>query len=285
MKKFFKKYLTGLAICWFFLAGFALAQGTQPSAVLTPPALEVPIPDLSFSGDASLWIAEYVEAIYNYAIGVIGILAAVVMGIGGIVWLTAGGNAAKVSEAKKWIGAALTGLVLALTSYTMLFIINPDLTAFQSLNIDQVKNLPESDPDIPEVPIPPSLAGINKINNPNVSNALNPGITLSPTASLEGVRYTTINGINLLQAGFGKPIVITSGTDGDHSQSALSHAEGYKLDLRTRDNPDLVNYIKQIGSDSGLTQKKYPTYRFDIGDYTYKVLIEPNHLDVRIVTK
>ncbi len=78
-------------------------------------------------------IGKYIQSIYKYAIGIVGILATVVMMFGGVIWITAGGNAERVGNAKSWIGAALTGLVLALTSYLILTTINPDLVNFKPI--------------------------------------------------------------------------------------------------------------------------------------------------------
>lgn len=86
------------------------------------------------------WIGEYIAGIYKYAIGIVGILATVVMMMGGIMWIVAGGNATRVGEAKAWIGASLTGLVLALTSYTILYQINPKLTQFKPIKVETVKD-------------------------------------------------------------------------------------------------------------------------------------------------
>lgn len=84
-------------------------------------------------------IGAYIKAIYKYAIGVVGILATVVLMWGGLVWLTAGGSAERVTEAKSWITASLTGLVLALCSFMILATINPDLTTFQPIVVKDVE--------------------------------------------------------------------------------------------------------------------------------------------------
>jgi len=83
-------------------------------------------------------IGLYIQAIYKYAIGVVGILATVVLMVGGIVWLTAGGNPTRIGEAKAYIGASLTGLILALSSYLILATISPTLVNFTSSNIQPV---------------------------------------------------------------------------------------------------------------------------------------------------
>ena len=84
------------------------------------------------------WIGEYISGIYKYTIGIVGILAAVVLMIGGIIWLTAGGSATRIGEAKAWIGASLTGLVIALCSYMILYQINPSLTQFSPIKVTDV---------------------------------------------------------------------------------------------------------------------------------------------------
>ncbi|MDP3900006.1 MAG: pilin [bacterium] len=83
-------------------------------------------------------IAKYVRAIYQYGVGSVGIVATIVLMFGGIIWLTAGGSQERVSSAKEWIKASLTGLILVLLSYTILLTINPDLVNFQLRNINTV---------------------------------------------------------------------------------------------------------------------------------------------------
>ena len=85
------------------------------------------------------WIGEYIAGVYRYAIGFVGILATVVMMVGGIMWIVAGGNATRIGEARSWIVAALTGLILSLTSYMILYQLNPDLVKLASLPIAKVK--------------------------------------------------------------------------------------------------------------------------------------------------
>ncbi len=86
-------------------------------------------------------IAQYIIAIYKYAIGIVGILATVVMMVGGVIWLTAGGNSERISKAKEYIGASLTGLVIALASFLILSTINPALTNFKITNVANVTEM------------------------------------------------------------------------------------------------------------------------------------------------
>ncbi len=83
-------------------------------------------------------IAKYIKAIYTYAIGIVGILAAIVLMFGGVLWITAGGNNERISNAKSWIAASLSGLVLALCSYMILYTINPNLVQFKDIVVNDV---------------------------------------------------------------------------------------------------------------------------------------------------
>jgi cell wall-associated NlpC family hydrolase len=119
------------------------------------PLLQIPIPNVKFqpainctsSGDENKlcvnWIAEYIAGIYKYAIGIVGILATVVMMIGGVMWIMSGGNQTTVGEAKAWITASLTGLIIALSSYMILYQVNPALVQLAGIKLPIVEPIPE----------------------------------------------------------------------------------------------------------------------------------------------
>jgi len=102
----------------------AADTGTQQTVVRT---LDIP------------WIADYIAGVYRYAIYVATILAAVMLMIGGLQWLTAAGDAGRVSSAKTRINNAIVGLVLTLGTYVVLSAINPDLVSLSALQIRQVE--------------------------------------------------------------------------------------------------------------------------------------------------
>jgi len=87
------------------------------------------------------WISDYIETIYKYLISIVGILATVIMMIGGVIWITAGGNASRIGEAKAWIGGALMGLVLALSSYTILYQINDETVKMKPITYTKIDSL------------------------------------------------------------------------------------------------------------------------------------------------
>ncbi len=91
--------------------------------------------------DSTTTISKYVKAVYDYLLSIVGITAAIVLMVGGIMWLTAGGSSEKVSQAKSWISGSLTGMVLALTSYLILQTINPQLVSFTPTDVPKIKPL------------------------------------------------------------------------------------------------------------------------------------------------
>ncbi|GEM_PF-1646783 len=113
-----------------------------------PPVLSVSIPGFGNFSKVSCdetsetcqipWLAEYIGALYKYSLVIIGLLAVIVMMIGGVRWLTAGGAREAISDAMNWIKGGLLGIILAVCSYLLLFIINPDLTILQPLNISYI---------------------------------------------------------------------------------------------------------------------------------------------------
>ena len=86
-------------------------------------------------------IARYISAIYNYGVGIVGILAALMLMIGGIIWLTAAGSSSKIEQAKSFIGSSLTGMALVLTAYILLNTINPDLVNLRTTTVTQLEEL------------------------------------------------------------------------------------------------------------------------------------------------
>lgn len=82
------------------------------------------------------WIGQLIKWFYRYAIGIGGIVATVMIMVGGFIWILSGGDAGRVSEAKKIIKNASLGLILLMTAYMILNFINPDLVNLRSIYIE-----------------------------------------------------------------------------------------------------------------------------------------------------
>lgn len=52
-------------------------------------------------------------------LGFLGIIAVVIILIGGFKWMTAGGNEEQVGDAKKWIYSGVIGLLIILSAYAL----------------------------------------------------------------------------------------------------------------------------------------------------------------------
>ncbi|MFA4942206.1 MAG: hypothetical protein WC564_01035 [Patescibacteria group bacterium] len=73
---------------------------------------------------------EIVARIINTAMMFLGIIAVVIILLGGFKWMTAAGNEDKVSEAQKLMGAGVIGLVIILASWGIAsFVLNQLINA------------------------------------------------------------------------------------------------------------------------------------------------------------
>ncbi len=77
-------------------------------------------------------VGQYLQTIFNFAIGIAGIVSVSVIIIAGFQWTTSGGNSESITSAKKHIGGAIMGVFLAFTSYFILYALNP---AFVNLRL------------------------------------------------------------------------------------------------------------------------------------------------------
>lgn len=80
-------------------------------------------------------LPSYINYLFIFGLGLITILALGQMMLGGITYILAAGNAAKVESAKETIQQALLGLGLLLVSYLFLRTINPDLVNLRNPNL------------------------------------------------------------------------------------------------------------------------------------------------------
>lgn len=81
------------------------------------------------------FLGEYLAATFRLAVVSASILAVIFIIIGGFVWTTSAGSAQRIDSAKTMITRAITGLIIAASSYIILFTINPNLVQFKSLKI------------------------------------------------------------------------------------------------------------------------------------------------------
>lgn len=125
------------------------SEGPPEPSPIKAPTLQVSIPGFGNFSEVTCddpeqpcqfpWIAEYIEAIYNYGLGIIGILSVIVMMIGGVIRLTSAGNNQQISRGNSYIKSAILGLVFTFCSYSILYLVNPNLTIFKPINTSYLK--------------------------------------------------------------------------------------------------------------------------------------------------
>jgi hypothetical protein len=125
----------------------------------TPPIFKIPNFQVKIPGMADLskptclengdgtyqceipWLGEYIKGIYNYAFAIAGILAALILMAGGLIWLISGGDASRITQAKELIIGSVTGTIILATSYLILVQVNSDLVNLQPISIGTISRI------------------------------------------------------------------------------------------------------------------------------------------------
>lgn len=116
-------------------------EGSAEYPEYAPPPevdLEVPFGTTGHVKD----IGEYITVLYQYLVILIAFAAVVMMIFGGFKWATSAGNSSQIASARTTITNSIIGLVLALTSYLLLYTINPALVNMGGLGIPFVPPIP-----------------------------------------------------------------------------------------------------------------------------------------------
>lgn len=125
----------------------------EPKADIIIPSLSIKINTIELSQEIFCqdedcyypWIAEYINGIYKYGFGIAGILAAIMLMAGGVIWLTSAGDASKIGQAKNLITGSVIGLIVLSTSYIILETINPELTNLKHITIKGIEKIAPSE--------------------------------------------------------------------------------------------------------------------------------------------
>jgi len=108
------------------LAAICLIFITLGAQAIDYPQIEGSVPGTTLEG--------YVRYIYLFALSIVGIAALGAITFGGITYMLSDTITSK-DEAKKWIWGAISGLILALAAYLILYTINPDLVSLKGLTL------------------------------------------------------------------------------------------------------------------------------------------------------
>jgi len=143
----FRKFIVGVLVCVIGLTlanNFAYAQTYQiHEKIPGQTGKEGVINGVNYGKKGVDTLQDYLESAYKFGIAIVAILAVVMIGVGAFMYIvTSAGNAGKLANAKEIITSAILGLVMALLSWLILFVINPDLvgSTLKSIKIDDDNN-------------------------------------------------------------------------------------------------------------------------------------------------
>ncbi|MFA6304624.1 MAG: pilin [Patescibacteria group bacterium] len=110
MKKYLtKKNLLSFAIFMLIAVPLGLVRGQA----------SLGIEDVASTGLGTRDLKETIIAVLNVLLGFLGIIAVIIILLGGFKWMTAGGEDEKIGEAKKLISAGIVGLIVILAAYAI----------------------------------------------------------------------------------------------------------------------------------------------------------------------
>ncbi|OJI08140.1 hypothetical protein BK005_01285 [bacterium CG10_37_50] len=233
----------------------------------------------------------YLKNAFNTLITVAIVVAIASIVYGGAMYILSG-TPMKINDGKTIMLNALYGLILILTSWLILYTINPDLVTLRlslsPINISSGSPTGGSGTD-PANPITdPNNPPGNTVNpsgagHQEVLSQLNPGIGVKDGVNLAGVQPMTIEGINNIKADCPNcEIVITSATEGEHSRlNPRNHHTGYKLDLRN--TPSVGTYIRDPNNFTLRPEPRWisglPTYDGVVNGSAVTILDETSRLE------
>ena len=212
--------------------------------IITSATVDVSIPDLgseyglTYNTDMSS-IPAYITRLYQFGIGISGILAVGMIVFGAILYSTSAGQGDRQREGKDMITSALWGILLLFGAYLILKTINPDLVLLREPNAPVF--IPHELQPISTYRLAEAqkirdkftAAGVG-INKPECSNAADTDCT-----SVYGLPGKTIQDIIAIKNGCNCDVVITGGTEAGHQ----SHGVGNPM-IDLRYNKTVADWIK-----------------------------------------
>ena len=122
----------------FFLATFCLLFLSPPPTEAIDAQIDWPeiggiVIEKNMKLEATL--PQLVQYFFNFAIAIGGIAAFAMLVLGGFRFLTSAGNPTSQKDAKDIITSAVIGLLLLLSSYLLLQVINPDILTLKDIGL------------------------------------------------------------------------------------------------------------------------------------------------------
>ncbi len=201
-------------------------------------------------------LGDFFNIWYGMLMGAIGVVATFMIAWGGFQYLSSRGDSTQIGNAKNTIISAITGLILAFTSYLILSVISPNLLEFKDLNLTTVEGV-ASDPSVG--------SGEGGHFNPDGTPNLHP----APTDGLTPETNSLKDFIN--EATGSQPSSAKRPND-----NGSEHEKGRALDYPRNDNTD--DFFGALIEEAGkpiANHKGWPIYILRdkrIGGVTYPVI-------------
>lgn len=179
-------------------------------------------------------LGDYTKTVYTWVLSIGGVVAVVLVIVGGFRYMTSAGSSERVRGAKQTISSALLGLFFLLSSYTLLYTINPDLLYLKMPQVYMIRGDVISDFCRTKGP----LLDACKAKGPDYTcepfMAKGPGIQLGESYLGGMVTLLTAGGF-----GGGLSGVIKS------APKAANFAKGIFKDVAFKGNKAALNYIEK----------------------------------------
>ena len=92
-----------------------------------------PLPGTTISSTGDVTLSSYLEGVYKLLVGLAGVFAVLMIVIGGLQFIAGADNPSMRSAARQRIVNAIFGLFLAMGSWLILYIINPNLVGSSNI--------------------------------------------------------------------------------------------------------------------------------------------------------
>ena len=242
--------LTIFFVANFFIVDLALAEEAEKMT------LNIPVGSLANVGVGGNALGVYVQAWFQFLLGVIGIIATVMIMIGGFKYLTSQGDKGKIQDAQNMMISAITGLILAFGSVAILGLVNPNLLTLKVITLDDIEYSGTYDESVGR--------GEGGHFLPNGQRNLQPSRT-------EGLTEPMTNVMDFINEATGEnpsSAVRPDDTDSEHSR-------GRALDYPRTDNTDQLFETLIEGKEPIAYHNGWPIYRIEnqnIGGTVYPVI-------------
>lgn len=200
-----------------------------------------PLPQEGEDLQKNVTLKEYLTWAFRFTLALAGFLAVMMIVIGGVEYIISGANESSRSGAKKRINSAISGLVLALVSYLVLYTINPSLVDFENNQFFKKKTTSSEN------------SNNNNTETNNGDNSSSEGDYSDTGAALASEEKNT-SSTNAEGYDVSKNVIITNHEDGSESYAiteTYTDKDGNIYTTRTtKDKEDIFStkkYIQYIG--------------------------------------